>query len=175
MAAKKATTKEKSPSKLSKAEQEELEEKEALEGDCKQDEDLEAVLTMRQKDFCFAYLFGFTKGKKLIKYNATHAYGQAYGHSFRRGSAKENMCAVEGSRLLRNPKIKQYIKQLIEREGLNDEVVDFELLEIIKGFDPKAKIAAIREYNKLKKRITDKVEHSIDNPLQTLLREISKK
>jgi hypothetical protein len=72
-----------------------------------------------------------------------------------------NVCSVQGHRLLRNTKVQERIVAL-RNELLKDEVVDSELSKVIKqnkDFTPK--VAAIKEYNKLRGRIIDqtKVTH----------------
>lgn len=72
-----------------------------------------------------------------------------------------NVCAVEGTRLLRRPKISQRITKLLN-ELMTDEFVDGELVKVIsQDAELKPKVAAIGEYNKLKKRTTTSViEHT---------------
>jgi hypothetical protein len=68
---------------------------------------------------------------------------------------------ASASRLLSNVIICKRINELLEDEGLNDAFVDKQLLFIITQHDDKSsKVAAIREYNKLKQRITEKIDHS---------------
>lgn len=60
---------------------------------------------------------------------------------------------------LTKPHILARIRELLEFNGLNDVSVDKELaLVIAQSADYGAKVAAIREYNKLKVRIVDKSE-----------------
>lgn len=60
-------------------------------------------------------------------------------------------------RLLLDKRITDHINSLLEKEGLNDEFVDKQLLMLItQNADFAAKAKAISEYNKLKARITDK-------------------
>lgn len=84
-----------------------------------------------------------------------------------------NVCSVEGRRLLRNPKVKARVTVLLN-ELLKDEVVDSELAKtILQGHDLTAKMAAIKEYNKLRSRITpppQKLELSIPQTLIDALR-----
>jgi hypothetical protein len=67
-----------------------------------------------------------------------------------------HVCAVEASRLLRIPEVQSRITALLN-EILKDDVVDSQLAKLIMQDDePAAKIAAIREYNKVWQRITEK-------------------
>lgn len=67
-----------------------------------------------------------------------------------------NICAVEGYKLLRNPKVQEKNTDLLN-ELLTDRIVDGELAKVImQDHERPAKVAAIREFNKLKQRIVDK-------------------
>ena len=115
--------------------------------------------------------------------NGVESYIKAYqtenGKRITYKSAKT--CAY---RLLTNVDILARINELMDL-FLNDQVVDKELSFVVmqKG-DLSAKVAAIREYNKLKQRIVDKIEHSgsidttknlTDEELDAKIREISGK
>lgn len=61
------------------------------------------------------------------------------------------------SRLLGNVKVYERINELLEEGGLNDGFVDKQLgFLITQHSDFSTKLGAIREYNKLKQRITEK-------------------
>ena len=65
------------------------------------------------------------------------------------------------SRLLTNVNVINRINALLEEGGLNDQFVDRQLLFLIQQHDDfSSKMAAIKEYNKVKQRITNKIEHS---------------
>lgn len=71
----------------------------------------------------------------------------------------ENVCAQGARQLLRKPQISKRITQLLN-ELMTDEFVDGELVKVIsQDAELKPKVAAIGEYNKLKKRTTLQVEH----------------
>ena len=92
------------------------------------------------------------------------------------GNGVQTACS-SSSQLLSNIKVCNRINELLEDGGLNDAHVDKQLLFIINQFDNlPAKTAAIREYNKLKSRITEKQEvtHNI-NPITELSVEELKK
>lgn len=73
-----------------------------------------------------------------------------------------NTARATSSEILTNPNVCARINELLESEGLNDEFVDKQLLFLITQHDDKvAKLNALREYNKLKARITDKSEQTI--------------
>jgi len=66
---------------------------------------------------------------------------------------------VSASRLLTNVKILERINELLEKEGLNIPFVDKQLKFLItQHADFGTKLGAIREYNKIQKRITKKVD-----------------
>jgi phage terminase small subunit len=89
---------------------------------------------------------------------------QSYIESYEPDQTKKNWYNVARSRaseLLTNPNVLNRINELFEARGLNDSFVDKQLeLLITQNADFKSKVSAIREYNALKKRITQKVEHS---------------
>lgn len=109
--------------------------------------------------------------------NATLAYSLAYdfkldelsnepeydteNHPIARSSEHDkayDTCSVNASRLLRQAKINDRVKTLLN-EILTDDVVDSELARIIKGARKDSdKIAAIKEYNALRQRITNKTD-----------------
>lgn len=71
-----------------------------------------------------------------------------------------NICGVQGNRLLRSFKIQDRIRKLFN-EMLTDEFVDGELSKVVaQDHDLSSKMAAVREFNKLKARITDRIQHS---------------
>lgn len=105
--------------------------------------------------------------------NATQSYAAAYGVNLDvpRDDEKRDengkvilrssydracqLCAVEGKRLLRKPKI-QSLKVKLLNELMTNEVIDAELMKVVKQDEDRAsKVAAMREFNKLKNRTTD--------------------
>lgn len=92
--------------------------------------------------------------------NGTQSYIEAYEPD----RSKPNWyktCQVSASQLLSNPIVFNRINELLSDEGLNDAFVDKQLLFVIAQHDDKSsKVAAIREYNKLKTRITEKIDHT---------------
>lgn len=112
--------------------------------------------------------------------NATFSYAEAYDYKLdtlsktrktdKKGKTIQdseydkacNVCAVEGHRLLRNPKIQNRITALLN-QILRDEVVDSQLAKVIlQDGELRPKVAAIAEYNKLRGRITDRQKHSFE-------------
>lgn len=67
---------------------------------------------------------------------------------------------MSAQQLLRIIKVQDRITELFN-ELKKDKIVDSEMMKLIlQDDDPESKRMMIREYNKLMKRITDKVEHS---------------
>lgn len=112
----------------------------------------------------------YTQNEELFG-NATLSYAEAYGYkldelpkddavseggkttvpsSYDRAYA---VCATNGGRLLRNAEVQARITTLLN-EVLRDDVVDSQLAKVIMQDDKyDAKVAGIREYNKLRQRI----------------------
>lgn len=87
--------------------------------------------------------------------NGVESYIEAYGFDMTKKNAY-NVAASAASRLLRNVNVLARINELLELGQLNDEFVDKQLAFVItQNADFGAKIQGIREYNKLKRRITD--------------------
>jgi hypothetical protein len=75
-----------------------------------------------------------------------------------------NVCSVEGGKNLRKPHIQQRVMVLLN-EMLRNDVVDAQLAKVIlQNVKLDSKIAAIREYNKLRQRITDKIDLTTNLP-----------
>jgi hypothetical protein len=105
---------------------------------------------------CYAEAYGY-KLDSLSDKRPTDDLGKETGEPSERQRA-ENVCAVEANRLLRTPKIQDRLTILLN-EMLKDTVVDAELAKVIlQNENPAAKMTAIREYNKIRQRITEKVD-----------------
>lgn len=122
-------------------------------------------LNIKQELFCQLYVHD-----QNAMGNGTRCYAEAYkidiSDIYNEITKKTeinpsyNICSAESSRLLRNVKIKNRISEILN-QFLKDEVVDGELAKVIRQdhkFEPK--VAAIREYNKLKQRIVEKIDHT---------------
>jgi hypothetical protein len=104
------------------------------------------ALNPRNKRFCELYASleeFFENGRK--------SYLKVYG----KDKKMSYMTAmVNASQLLRKPKISEYINQLLEVRGLNDQFVDKQLEFLVtQHADFKTKLGAIHEYNQLKRHI----------------------
>ena len=71
-----------------------------------------------------------------------------------------NVCSTESGKLLRKPAIGKRITELLN-EMLGDDFVDGELAKVIaQDKDLSPKVRGIQEYNKMKKRTVETVEHT---------------
>lgn len=111
-------------------------------------------LNEKQLEFCRLYLSREFFG------NGVESYMEA-GYKIDQSNPNwYNTACVAASRLLSNVKVIAHINDLLHSQGLSDEFVDKQTLFLItQHADFSAKLGAIKEYNKMKGRITDKVEH----------------
>ncbi len=109
-------------------------------------------LTLQQEKFCQCYI------DKEFFGNGIESYVEAYDCD----KSKPNWyktAAASATRLLKNVKICERINTLLEEANLNDIFVDKQLGFLITQYaDFGSKMNAIKEYNKLKQRITEKHE-----------------
>jgi hypothetical protein len=130
-----------------------------------------APLKPQHELFCQLYV----KNEELFG-NATLCYAEAYNYKLETLSHEEsrdefgqfteaseydkayNACSAQGSKLLRNVKVQERITKLLN-EMLKDDIVDAQLAKVILQNDKlEPKVSAIREYNKIRQRITEKVD-----------------
>jgi hypothetical protein len=110
-------------------------------------------LNPKQERFCQLY----TSGGEFFG-NGVQAYIEAYKP---KQTAKNWYKSAQGSasRLLSNAIICGRINELLSADGFNNQFMDKQVLFLATQFsDFNAKIRAIQEYNKLKKRITEKLD-----------------
>lgn len=121
------------------------------------------ALNPRQRRFCELYA---TSAEFFC--NGVRAYMQAYG-----SKAKPITYAAArtgASKLLANVSVTAYIDKLIENQGLNDQFVDKQLAMLItQNADLHLKLAAIREYNKIRGRGEDGFEDGFKNRMTIVL------
>lgn len=117
------------------------------------DEVIEEKLTLKQEKFCQLYatnaeFFG----------NGAQSYIEAYRPDQNKPNWYKSVQS-SASRLLANVKIFTRINKLLEETGFNDADIDKQLSFIIhQQADFASKLGAIKEYNKLKQRITEKMD-----------------
>lgn len=117
----------------------------------------ETGLNTRQEEFCQLY----STDREFFG-NGVETYLEIYDIDKSKPNWYKTACAA-ASRLLSNVKVLERINELLEEGGLNDAFVDKQLKFLItqhSSFD--TKLGAIKEYNKLKKRITDKLDITSD-------------
>jgi hypothetical protein len=109
-------------------------------------------LNLQQVAFCKAYV------SKEFYGNGTESYIEAYKIDVTKPGAY-NGAKSNAYKLLTKTDILSYINELLDAEGLNDGFVDKQLLFIMtQNADLSTKLGGIREYNKLKQRVTDKLD-----------------
>lgn len=97
--------------------------------------------------------------------NGVQAYIEAYDINVSKPGAYA-AARTSAYRLLTNADILVRIDELFEARGLNDSFVDKQLEKLItQDAEFSAKIAAIKEYNSLKQRITKKVKFEGEIPI----------
>ena len=90
--------------------------------------------------------------------NWVQAYLEVYDIDMEKKWWYKTACA-NSSRLLSNDKVYTRINTLLEEQWLNDQFIDKQLLFVIsQQADLSNKLQAIKEYNKLKQRVIDKLE-----------------
>lgn len=113
------------------------------------------TLNPKQKLFCKLYA-----SDREFFGNGVQAYIEAYDPDTTEKNWYKSAQA-SASRLLSNVIICQEINSLLETSVLNDVSVDKQLAFLITQHDDKgAKSRAISEYNKLKNRITERIDHT---------------
>lgn len=106
-----------------------------------------------QIQFCKNYVVGETIG------NAIRSYANAYDKDMDEDESDYYACKNGSYRLMRNQLVLEYINLLIYKAGFHPSSVDAQLLYLINQHnDFASKLGAIKEYNKLAGRITDKME-----------------
>lgn len=110
-------------------------------------------LNIKQRAFCQLFVTQEFFG------NATASYIEAYDINTSKPGAYLS-ARVNASQLLTKTNILKYIDSLLDNEGLNEQFVDKQLLLLItQNADYSSKMSAIKEFNKLKGRITEKIDH----------------
>ena len=115
---------------------------------------LKRKLTLKQERFCQLY------ASEEFFANGLRSYAKAYGLDL---SAKKNIGTARANshKLLTNTDVQRRLDEIMELTGLNDQFVDRQLTKVImQDYDLGSKVAGIREYNKLRARIIEKVDHT---------------
>ena len=113
----------------------------------------EGKLNLEQEKFCKLYatdaeFFG----------NGVATYVEVYKPDQKKPNWYKSACS-SASRILSNVKVCQYINNLLEKDGLNNEFIDKQLLFLAtQHADFGSKMNAIKEYNQLKSRILKRTD-----------------
>lgn len=127
-------------------------------------------LTPQQELFCQYY----ATDKEFFG-NGVQSYIEAYGIDISKPGAYNSARSSAYENLIR-PYILKRIDELLDMGGLNNQFVDKQLQWVIlQNADVSSKVAAIREYNKLKQRIVEKVDVNAQVTQITIKREPVKK
>lgn len=121
-------------------------------------------LNERQELFCQFYVSREFFG------NGVQTYIEVYKPDQTKPNWYASACS-SASQILSNIKVSERINTLLDAAGLNDSFVDKQLLFLLtQHSDFGSKIAAIREYNKLKQRIIDQTvtKSTVDFDLSNL-------
>lgn len=122
-----------------------------------------ATLNMKQEAFCQLYA-----SDKEFFGNGVQSYIEVYQPDQTKKNWYKTACQ-SASKLLSNSKVYDHINTLLEESGLNDQFVDKQLLFLVNQHaDFSSKMAAIREYNKLKTRITEKIAGEITHKFEDM-------
>ncbi len=115
----------------------------------------ETGLNPKQEQFCQLYAT-----EKEFFGNGVESYLEVYDIDRTKPNWYKTAC-VTASKLLSNNKVCTRIAELLTTEGFNDQNVDKQLLFVInQHLEFGSKVAAIREYNKLKQRIVERIDHT---------------
>ena len=126
------------------------------------EQEKEEKLNPKQEAFCQLY----ATDKEFFG-NGVESYLEVYDINQHKPNWYKTAC-TNASRLLSNAKVCDRINELLEQQGLNDSFIDKQLLFLVtQHADFGSKLGAIREYNKLKERITErqKILGDKENPL----------
>jgi hypothetical protein len=134
------------------------------------EEEKKEKLNAHQELFCKLY----ATDRELFA-NGTQAYIEAYDIDINKPGAY-NGAKSSAFNLLTNTDILKRIDELLELGPLNNQAVDRELAFVIEQkADFSSKVAAIREYNRLKQRVTDKLDLTAQITNITIKREPTKR
>lgn len=117
----------------------------------------EQMLNPQEEAFCQLYA-----GASEFFGNGVQSYIEAFDVTVGKGKGMTSYetCKVWAHKLLTRERVLKRINEIFEGRGLNDAFVDKQLEKLItQDAEFRPKLGAIQEYNKLKKRTTDTVQH----------------
>lgn len=135
-----------------------------------EDKDLEKSLTIKQALFCKCYV-----STEEFFCNWVRSYAKAYNISLELEPNKYKAVQTCATRLLTNVIINRYIHLLLET-WISDAGIDKQLAMLcIQNEDKRIKLDAIKEVNKLRGRIIDRISDVNDeNPLEDFNSQVKK-
>jgi hypothetical protein len=92
----------------------------------------------------------------------TEAYALAYDIDITKTKLAYNVATSNASRLLRNAKFQRLWDRMNAERGFSDQMADWQLADLMTnpGVEPAVRRAAINDYNKLRGRVVEKVDHT---------------
>lgn len=115
----------------------------------------EDKLNEKQELFCQCYAT-----EREFFGNGVQSYIEIYKPDTSKPNWYKSAC-VSASQLLSNIKVCRRITELLEDGGFNDTNIDKQLeIVIMQNADFSSKVAAIREYNKLRNRVIERMDHT---------------
>ncbi len=120
-------------------------------------------LNPEQEEFCKLYA-----SSEEFFGNGVKSYLQCFNIDQQKPNWYKTACSA-ASQLLSNIKVSKRINDLLADSGLNDQFVDKQTLFLVTQHeDKKAKLGGIKEYNRVKKRIDDKPNVTVNVDLAQL-------
>jgi hypothetical protein len=117
----------------------------------KRDDSVRDKLNINQEAFCRFY-----SGEAEFFGNGVESYGKAYGIDITKSKDVYFGVAASASRLLKNAKVIRRINEILVETGFSNVDADKQLSFLMhQHADLPTKLGAIREFNKLMKRIDD--------------------
>ena len=123
----------------------------------------EIAVNDRQDKFCQLYVSEDFFG------NGVETYLEVYDIDRTKPNWYKTACSA-ASRLLSNVNVCQRINELLKEAGLSNEFIDKQLLFLVtQHADFGNKLGAIKEYNKLKKRVDNEITLILPKPILDVL------
>lgn len=125
----------------------------------------EIAVNDRQEKFCQLYISQEFFG------NGVETYLEVYDIDTSKPNYYKSACSA-ASRLLSNVNVCQRINELLNEQGLCNEFIDKQLLFLVtQHADFTNKLGAIREYNKLKKRVENEITLVLPKPILDVIQQ----
>lgn len=113
-------------------------------------------LSSQQEKFCVNMVTaGRTFNDPVFSYLEAYRDEDLDVDSIIKNSPEYTQYSSNAYRVLSNENVKKRLGMLLSVCGFDENIIDCELMQLIQSSDPKVKLEAIREFNKLKGRIVD--------------------